>query len=62
MLKKVLATALQALLITGATSPIYAANQNKQPQFNGPFQHVLLISVDGMHALDFRTAPPGCPA
>src|SRR5271165_5171507 len=61
MLKKLLATTLQALLIVGATSPVYAANQNKKAQFDGPFQHVLLISVDGMHALDYQNCSTGLP-
>src|SRR5579884_1563865 len=60
MLKKLLATALQALLLAGATSPVYAANQ-KKPQFNGPFQHVLLISIDGMHSLDYQNCATGLP-
>ncbi len=59
MLKKILATTLQALLIAGATSPVYAANQNKKAQFDGPFQHVLLISIDGMHALDYQNCATG---
>jgi hypothetical protein len=52
---------LQLLLVVGATSPVYAANQKKQPQFDGPFQHVLLISIDGMHALDYQNCSTGLP-
>jgi hypothetical protein len=61
MLKKVLAMTLQLLLVAGATSPVYAANQKKQAQFDGPFQHVLLISIDGMHALDYQNCSTGLP-
>lgn len=47
---------LFALVLAGLVSVTAAA------QTNGKIQHVLLISVDGMHALDFSNCSKGVPA
>ena len=61
MLKKALVATLQALLVVGATSPTFAAQSNRGKVSDGPFQHVLLISIDGMHALDYQNCSTGVP-
>jgi len=61
MLRKVLVATLQVLLVVGATSPTYAAEPSKGKIFDGTFQHVLLISIDGMHSLDFQNCALGLP-
>jgi len=61
MLKKARVATLQALLVFGVTSPTYAAQTNRGKVSDGPFQHVLLISIDGMHALDYQNCSTGLP-
>jgi len=61
-----------ALLLAGSAIAQDGQGQNGQGQDQGPIQHVLLISVDGMHAVDFlncangvsgvNNGQPYCPA
>lgn len=61
MIKKIMASAL-AFGMIGATipSPAQANDGNGSPKH---YKHVLLISIDGLHALDVATYVhlPGCP-
>ena len=53
--------AIGALAFAGASTPTVLANQ---PYYSGGgISHVLLISVDGMHALDYLNCASGgyCP-
>jgi hypothetical protein len=52
--------ALGALAFAGASTPKVLANP---PYYSGGISHVLLISVDGMHALDYLNCVSGgyCP-
>jgi hypothetical protein len=62
MIKKVLVGTLQALLVAG-TSPAYAAGPAQRSKaFDGnTIQRVLLISIDGMHSLDYQNCAKGLP-
>jgi hypothetical protein len=62
MIKKIVGT-LQALLVVATTSPSYAAApaQHSKKLAGTSFQHVLLISIDGMHSLDFQNCASGLP-
>jgi hypothetical protein len=63
-MKKAVSTILQALLVAGATSPTYAAGpvQQRRTLDGNQIQHVLLISIDGMHSLDFQNCAKGIPS
>jgi hypothetical protein len=54
--RRFLPLGLVALALAGLFSVTAAA------QVNGKIQHVLLISIDGMHALDFANCSKGVPA
>jgi hypothetical protein len=47
---------MSAAVLTSAGA-IAQSNQNSLP--HGPIQHVLLISIDGMHAVDFKNCKQG---
>ena len=52
------ATAFFAVCLLAASAPLLnAASQAQSP--TGPFQHVLLVSIDGMHAVDYLNCSQG---
>lgn len=55
---KVVHVAMAGVLLATAYQPRLLA-QNAVPAFSGPIQRVLLISVDGMHALDYLNCAAG---
>jgi Type I phosphodiesterase / nucleotide pyrophosphatase len=54
--RRILSLGLAVLALASLLSPMAAA------QTNSKIQHVLLISVDGMHSLDFANCAKGVPA
>jgi len=51
---------LSAALILSTMSPVYAApKDSKEWDGNGRFRRVMLISIDGMHAIDFLNCSKG---
>jgi len=52
------ATAFSAVFLLASSAPMLnAASQAKSP--STPFQHVLLVSIDGMHAVDYLNCSQG---
>src|SRR5947209_19851650 len=51
------AVASAGLLVASASSPVHADSQEDQNRTG--IRHVLLISIDGMHALDFMNCAQG---
>src|SRR5436305_2060695 len=51
------AVASAGLLVASASSPVHADSQENQNRTG--IRHVLLISIDGMHALDFINCAQG---
>jgi Type I phosphodiesterase / nucleotide pyrophosphatase len=52
------ATAFFAVCLLAVSAPLLnAASQAQSP--TGPFQHVLLVSIDGMHAVDYLNCSQG---
>src|ERR1700759_1458046 len=58
---KSLLSSLLALAIAIAPLELSAANTSKARTSSTTFQHVLLVSIDGMHSLDFVNCAQGIP-
>ena len=58
MSKRVLAVLLSYVL-AGAVLPTTAQAQDEEKAFEGPIKYVLLISIDGFHAVDFLNCSHG---
>jgi Type I phosphodiesterase / nucleotide pyrophosphatase len=54
-----LAAALSALMLIAAMAVAQPSNQPGKNSSSSPIQHVLLISIDGMHAVDFLNCANG---
>ena len=52
------ATAFSAALLLAVSAPLLNAASPAQPP-STPFQHVLLVSIDGMHAVDYLNCSQG---
>ena len=52
------ATAFSAVLLLAVSAPLLNAASPAQPP-STPFQHVLLVSIDGMHAVDYLNCSQG---
>lgn len=59
-MKKQFVAVVLSLSLVGATFPASAAAQDwGQGKFEGRIKHVLLVSIDGMHALDYINCSRG---
>ena len=58
---KSLLTSILAVAVTTAPLQVNAATRSKSSPQHNIIQRVLLVSVDGMHALDFQNCANGIP-